>query len=281
MTVGSRTRLCLLALLAVIVLSAANAVAADPSTAAAAPPSITNEYCPVMAKTKAKADLWLDYQGQRIYFCHEVCKSRFKRAPEKYLANLPPLMQQAIAGYQRVAVIEPAEHPTSGPSRSGAEGRGAGEGNLQGTSGLRRVGQFLGRFHPVVVHLPIGLLLAAALAEALFAWTRAEWLSGAARFSVLLGAITAVGAGSLGWLNAMSANYDGELARVLEYHRWLGTGTAALALVLALLSEVYRRRPAIIWRVAYRVSLFLTAAAVGLTGHFGGTLVYGVDYLKW
>lgn len=271
----------------------AQAAAVTPS--AAATQATTNEYCPVMPKTKAKAELWLDYEGQRIDFCHEVCRSRFRREPEKYLANLPPTIRQAIGEHQRVTAMadQPAdmtEHPhdhltdhhlSFGPARSGAEASGADAGNAEGTSSLRRVGQFLGRFHPVAVHLPIGLLLAAALAEALFVGTRAEWLSGAARFSVLLGAFAACGAASLGWLNAMSANYDGELAQVLEYHRWLGTGTAVLAVIVAMLSEVHRRRPAAIWRVAYRLSLFLVAAAVSLTGHLGGTLVYGLDYLKW
>lgn len=254
-----------------------------------------NEYCPVMPKTKVEADLWLDYEGQRIYFCHEVCKARFRRAPEKYVTSLPPEMQRAIREHPQAAAtadqpMDMAElqhdhmkdhRPSSDPSGSGIAGREADGGNRQGTSTLSRVGQFLGRFHPVAIHLPIGLLLAAALAEALFIWARAEWLSGAARFSVLLGAAAAVGAASLGWLNAMSVNYDGDLAQVLEYHRWLGTGTAVLAVVVALLSEVYRRRPVTMSRVAYRLSLFIAAAAVGLTGHLGGTLVYGVNYLAW
>jgi uncharacterized membrane protein/YHS domain-containing protein len=254
-----------------------------------------NEYCPVMPQTKAEADLWLDYEGQRIYFCHEVCKTRFQRSPEKYLANLPAAMQQAIREHQQAAATADRptgmaehhhdhmtdHHPASGPVRSEVESREADADHHQGTSSLRRVVQFLGRFHPVAVHLPIGLLLAAALAEALFVWTHAEWLSGAARFTVLLGAASAIGAASLGWLNALSANYDGDLAQVLEYHRWLGTGTAVLAVVVALLSELHRRRPAPVWRMAYRLALLLAAAAVGLTGHFGGTLVYGVGYLKW
>lgn len=286
MTNASRLLVALVTMWAITLRCGSTPAAADTPSAVAVSPATqapTNEYCPVMPKTKAEVELWLDYEGQRIYFCHEVCKARFRRSPEKYLANLPPAMQQVIREHQQAVAIadQPTDHPASASARSKVEGRGPDADNHQGTSSLRQVGQFLGRFHPLAVHMPIGLLLAAALAEALFMWTHAQWLSGAARFSVLLGAATAAGAASLGWLNAMAANYDGDLAQVLEYHRWLGTGTAALALVLALLSEVYRRRPATIWRVAYRLSLFLTATAVSLTGHFGGTLVYGVNYLKW
>ncbi len=163
-----------------------------------------NEYCPVMVGTKTEPDLWLDYAGQRIYFCHEVCKARFRRAPEKYLGNLPVAMQEAIREHQQV--VAAAERPGDAVESLAPDHRG--------TSGLRRVGRFLGQFHPVVVHLPIGLLLAGALAEVLFIWRRAQWLSDAARFCVLLGAVAAVGAASLGWLSAMSAGYGGELARV-------------------------------------------------------------------
>lgn len=254
------------------------AAAADAPSAAAVSSTTqatANEYCPVMPKTKAEPDLWLDYAGQRIYFCHEVCKTRFQRDPEKYMANLPAAMRQAIRDHQRAA--SSAGTPTEGMTEHHHDHMA----DPHAGAGLRRVGEFLGRFHPVAVHLPIGLLLAAALAEALFAWTRAEWLAGAARFSVLLGAAAAVGAASLGWLNAMSANYDGELAQVLEYHRWLGTGTAVLAVVVAVLSEMHRRRRAPAWRIAYQLMLLFAAVAVGLTGHFGGTLVYGVDFLKW
>ena len=287
-----RVQRCLMAVVGMLAVTfglGSIAAAADvPSSAAASSTTRApaNEYCPVMAKTKAEADLWLDYEGQRIYFCHEVCKTRFGRAPGKYLANLPMAMQQAIREHQEAAATaEPptdaATHPASGPVPSKVEVVTPEADHHQGTSALRRVGQFLGRFHPVAVHLPIGLLLAAALAEILFMWAHTEWLAGAARFCVLLGAAGAVGAASLGWLNAMSANYDGDLAQVLEYHRWLGTGTAALAVVAAVLGEVQRRRPVLVLRIGYRVALLLAGVSVGITGHFGGMLVYGVDYFKW
>jgi YHS domain-containing protein len=168
---------------AIVIWFGSTAVIADAPSAAAASSTtqtpgagVANEYCPVMPKTNAEADLWLDYEGQRIYFCHEVCKTRFRRTPEKYQANLPAAMRQAIGEYQR------AESMAESSTQDMAEYHHDHMADHPATSGLRRVGQFLGRFHPVVVHLPIGVLLAAALAEVLFMGTRAEWLSGAARF---------------------------------------------------------------------------------------------------
>ena len=57
-----------------------------------------------------------------------------------------------------------------------------------------------GRFHPALVHFPIALLCAAAIAEILLAITGLGLFREAVRFCVWGGALGAVGAGLLGWL---------------------------------------------------------------------------------
>jgi hypothetical protein len=52
---------------------------------------------------------------------------------------------------------------------------------------VSRLGRWLGKFHPVVVHFPIALLITAAGAEFLRSLLGMEWLSNAARYSVLAG----------------------------------------------------------------------------------------------
>src|SRR5512138_3172653 len=101
-----------------MMLSLSAAAAADTPSAAAASSTTratgggnVNELCPVMPGTKVEASLWLDYEGQRIYFCHEVCKARFRRAPERYLANLPAEMQQAVREHQQATAS--AQQPTT------------------------------------------------------------------------------------------------------------------------------------------------------------------------
>lgn len=54
--------------------------AADPATKPQA-------VCPVMGGNINK-DVYLDYQGQRIYFCCPACIEVFKKNPEKYLQKL-------------------------------------------------------------------------------------------------------------------------------------------------------------------------------------------------
>ena len=43
--------------------------------------------CPVMGMPINKK-IYLDYQGQRIYFCTDDCPAEFKKDPEKYFAKI-------------------------------------------------------------------------------------------------------------------------------------------------------------------------------------------------
>ena len=147
--------------------------------------------------------------------------------------------------------------------------------------GVSRVLQWIGRFHPVVIHIPIGLLIAAAVAEFLLMFTGATSLASASRFCLLLGALGAVTAAPLGWANAAFAGYTGDLASIVTVHRWLGTTTALWSVIVVVLAEVSRRQENPAWRVRYRAALFVCAGLVGVTGHFGGTLVFGPGYYAW
>jgi len=49
-----------------------------------------NPTCPVMPGHKVKEKFYLDYQGERIFFCCRSCVKAFKKHPEDYLKNLEP-----------------------------------------------------------------------------------------------------------------------------------------------------------------------------------------------
>jgi uncharacterized membrane protein len=153
------------------------------------------------------------------------------------------------------------------------------ETSRQARQGLpKRLVRWVGRFHVVVVHFPIALLIAAAVGELGLMWRRVLVPQPLVRFCVLLGAAGAVSAAGLGWLHAFGGA-GADLPQVLFLHRWLGTVVGAWALGTALLSEVdvhsgKRSR-------RFRFMLFLGALLVGVVGHLGGTLVYGEDYFKW
>jgi uncharacterized membrane protein len=135
---------------------------------------------------------------------------------------------------------------------------------------------FIGTFHPLLVHFPIALVLAAAAAElVVIATPRKAWRTVAVaniRAGAAMGVVTAI----TGWLFALSPLVDA--ATSLEWHRWVGMAGAAGAIGAALLSSrlhVSPQRSAF----AYRVTLFVTALLVAITGHLGGTLVWGAGFL--
>lgn len=116
-----------------------------------------------------------------------------------------------------------------------------------------------------------------ALAELLAFRVSADSFRKFARFSLQLGTLGALVTAPLGWAAATGASYP-DLEQTLFLHRWSGTSTAALALVLLALAEVgYRRNnPRLLkW---YRALLMVAAILVVITDHLGSTLIYGPDY---
>ncbi len=142
-----------------------------------------------------------------------------------------------------------------------------------------RLLSYVGKQHVRVIHFPIALLTAAALAEVWLVLRRRRDPLPAVRFGVLAGAATAVVAVGLGWLFADVAGYGQGDAQILLWHRVLGTGAGAWSVWLVLLSERDVRRRARGW--PFRVALWLGAALVGLAAHFGGLMAYGNDFFDW
>lgn len=129
--------------------------------------------------------------------------------------------------------------------------------------------QFFGRFHLLLVHLPIGFLVLLACLEALSRWRRFHPLT-IARGSVLALTVAATALSSLcGWLLALGGGYD---ARLLAWHMWTGVGVAG-ACLLALLVHWLK------WRSAYDAMLAVALVGLLVASHFGGSLTHGNEYL--
>jgi len=141
----------------------------------------------------------------------------------------------------------------------------------------QRVWLFSGKLHPVVVHFPIALLIVGVTLE--FARLRRGVLrpSSSARVCIVLGAVAAIAAAAMGWSGATTAGHQ---ETVLWPHRWLGIATAGLAACTAIFALLSNWRGTYRLFNAYRVCAVVGAGLVGLTGHFGGSLVYGPDYVE-
>jgi uncharacterized membrane protein len=135
----------------------------------------------------------------------------------------------------------------------------------------------IGRLHPLLVHFPIGLVLMAAVAEVVAMVTGlSDWRT-VALTNVRAGAVFAIGAAIAGWRLASSPGI--EATSSLEWHRWLGALAAIAVFGAALATAGARgRSPSAMW--VYRITLFWAALLVAVTGHLGGLLVWGADFLR-
>ena len=122
---------------------------------------------------------------------------------------------------------------------------------------------FIGHLHPLIVHLPIGILLLGVFMMAYQHYSGVD-LKMSISLAFLAGSISAVLACIAGWILSNSGEYD---ALIVQKHQWTGIATATLGLLAYLLKQ-YRKILAI-----------LLTLLIFITGHYGGTLTHGENYL--
>ncbi len=133
------------------------------------------------------------------------------------------------------------------------------------------IAAFIGRFHPLLVHLPIGFLLLGILLDVFAQRYDKQW-DEVTRISYFLGALSALVAAFCGWLLAADGGYTGD---TIFWHRWLGIGVAVVSVGLWLGKTKFLPLPRVVhWGMLVGVAVLLT-----ITGHLGGNLTHGADYL--
>jgi len=135
--------------------------------------------------------------------------------------------------------------------------------------------QLLGRFHTLLVHFPIGLLVVALLFELFTIGGKRQSLRGGINAMVYLGAVCAVISALLGWLLSTYDDYSGEL---VINHRNIGIATAVFGIVTALLLRSTLNGKLLDYRI-YRAGLVTTVLLLTIAGHLGASLTHGEDYL--
>ncbi|MEQ8555728.1 MAG: DUF1592 domain-containing protein [Cyclobacteriaceae bacterium] len=132
-----------------------------------------------------------------------------------------------------------------------------------------------GRFHPLLVHLPIGVLIALFTLEIINLYKPEYNLAMACKLLIWLAVITAIPTVLAGLLLASDGGYGSKAVT----HQWLGWLTALLSIWLLVLHHteiiVKKKHFSRIYHGALVVNMLLLSAA----GHMGGTLTHGSDYL--
>jgi hypothetical protein len=131
--------------------------------------------------------------------------------------------------------------------------------------------QFLGRFHPLAVHLPIGLLVLVPLLEAAGALRPA--LREAAGFVLALALAGCLFALSLGFLLAYGS---GEAGTYVTRHLWGGVVLTIVVLMCLLARPQWYAQGA---GYAYPMLLACMLIALVWTADLGGSLTHGSNYL--
>lgn len=133
---------------------------------------------------------------------------------------------------------------------------------------------FIGRFHPLVVHLPIGFIIIASLMELLsrFQTPKYSGLDKAISISIFSGAVGGALAAVVGYLLSTAGGYD---ENTLFWHQWLGILFSALSL----LCWALKTKHIILAFIPYKAVLIALIVLISITGHLGGNLTHGSNYL--
>src|SRR5688572_10691320 len=129
---------------------------------------------------------------------------------------------------------------------------------------------FTGRLHPAIVHLPIGILLLASLFELFTKNERYPSVKPVIRTMVFWGTLAAIAAVISGLLLEDSGEYDREY---VDPHELAGITAASLAIVLYV---IYRLK---VKRVVIKVASLLVLVMIAITGHLGGNVTRGPEFL--
>lgn len=129
--------------------------------------------------------------------------------------------------------------------------------------------EFFGRFHPVLVHLPIGFLLLALILQWLSRKEKYMAILPAIRVSFLLGMISAIVSCLSGWSLSLGGEYD---EATLDLHKWFGISVA----VFSLIGYVFSAKPSSLLKNVLSIT---TVVLIIITGHLGGTLTHGEGFL--
>lgn len=130
----------------------------------------------------------------------------------------------------------------------------------------------IGNFHPVLVHLPIGIIIFAFVLEIYQRLRPEENLASVIKLALGLGAISALTSIGTGLLLESDGAYDEAL---LFRHKWMAISLTAVTIFLFFAKNAKQK-----WAAQSYFPLFVVAnIMLTLAGHWGGSMTHGEDFL--
>ena len=129
--------------------------------------------------------------------------------------------------------------------------------------------EFIGRFHPLFVHLPIGFLVLAIILKLISNKWKKEAIDSVIPIILLISFILSVFTCISGYLLFQTGGYEKELG---EKHQWAGI---LLTIFTGLL--FFLRNYTLVQQLGWILISFLLV----ITGHLGGSITHGEDYLSF
>jgi uncharacterized membrane protein len=139
----------------------------------------------------------------------------------------------------------------------------------------------IGKLHVVIVHFPIALSLSALLADIIWIAIRKDFFRSAGMYCLLLAALSVIPVAFTGdqLLDSMQQGLSGDILSMAQTHKTLAIVSLTL-IILAAIVRIYRQNNLQKgWLGAYYVLIVLVGIFISLTGHYGGMLAFGKDYL--
>ena len=130
--------------------------------------------------------------------------------------------------------------------------------------------EFLGHFHPLLVHLPIGILFIALVLHCMSRKNKYAVLNASVPVILLAGSVAAFASCITGYLLSISDDYDKSL---VSWHMWMGIGVTLVSLML------YAKEKNPLFAIDKRILSVGLLLLLMITGHMGGSLTHGSDYL--
>ncbi|MGF1558785.1 MAG: c-type cytochrome domain-containing protein [Flavobacteriaceae bacterium] len=131
---------------------------------------------------------------------------------------------------------------------------------------------FLGRFHPLFVHLPIGFILLAILLEWWESFNKTQNPSQLIPVAWFIGGLSAFAAAICGWYLGETGLYEEEN---LFLHRWLGVFLVPISFI----GWWIKRKPNEYPKQVQNGFNILLIVLLSIEGHKGGNLTHGETYL--